>query len=62
MTPTTGPPLKTWRRIVAGIQIIPTAGQFGTELRRTSKVADASATSRRRQLALAEFDRNAAVE
>ena len=41
MTPTTGPPLKTWRRIVAGIQIIPTAGQFGTELRRTSRVADA---------------------
>ena len=41
MTPTTAHPLKTWRRIVAGIDIIPTAGHVGTELRRTSRVADA---------------------
>ena len=41
MTPTTAHPLKTWRRIVAGIHIIPTAGHVGTELRRTSRVADA---------------------
>ena len=41
MTPTTAPPLKTWRRIVAGIHIILTVGHVGTELRRTSRVADA---------------------